>query len=317
MEDLDLNILSPHFTNPEAAVEYLERLRWPNGRVCPHCGTVDSPERHHYRLKGKSKRKLWKCFSCRRQFTVTVGTIFEDSHVPLNKWLLAFYLLCASKKGMSAKQLERMLGVQYKTAWFMCHRIRWAMAEPAAMRMLGGVVEADETYVGGKERNRKRRDKQKKTGRGTDKAPVVLLVERQGQVRSRHVANVSGDEVKGFIRTNVDPSARVMTDSFASYRGLHHEFAEHGVVNHADGEYVRGEVHTNTAENYFSILKRGINGSYHHVSKAHLHRYLSEFDFRYNNREGHGVDDAERTRRAIAQADGKRLMYRDSRGAAQ
>jgi transposase-like protein len=296
-------------------VEYLERLRWPNGRVCPHCGTVDSEEREHYRIKTKTtKRKLWKCFSCRKQFTVTVGTIFEDSHVALNKWLLAFYLLCASKKGMSAKQLERMLGVQYKTAWFMCHRIRWAMAEPAAMRKLGGVVEADETYVGGRERNRKRQDKQKKTGRGTNKAPVMLLVERGGEVRSSHVANVSGDEVKGFIRTHVDPSARVMTDSFASYRGLHKEFAGHGVVNHADGEYVRGDVHTNTAENYFSILKRGINGSYHHVSKQHLHRYLSEFDFRYNNREdGHGVDDSERTRRAIAGSEGKRLMYRDSR----
>lgn len=312
--ELDLDILSPHFTTPEAAVEYLERLRWPDGRVCPHCGTVDSVEREHYRIKAaSSKRKLWKCFACRKQFTVTVGTIFEDSHVPLNKWLLAFYLLCASKKGMSAKQLQRMLKVQYKTAWFMCHRIRWAMAEPEASRLLSGVVEADETYVGGKERNRKRRDKQKKTGRGTNKAPVMLLVERGGEVRSSHIANVSGDEVKGFIRTHVDPSARVMTDSFASYRGLRHEFAEHGVVNHADGEYVRGEVHTNTAENYFSILKRGINGSYHHVSKAHLHRYLSEFDFRYNNREdGHGVDDSERTRRALVRAEGKRLMYRDS-----
>lgn len=315
MDDLDLNILSPDFTTPEAAVEYLERLRWPDGRVCPHCGTVDSKEREHYRIKTKTtKRKLWKCFSCRKQFTVTVGTIFEDSHVPLNKWLLAFYLLCASKKGMSAKQLQRMLTVQYKTAWFMCHRIRWAMAEPEAARMLSGVVEADETYVDGKERNRKRKDKQKKTGRGTDKAPVMLLVERGGEVRYSHVANVSGDEVKGFIRMHVDPSARIMTDSFASYRGLRHEFADHGIVNHADGEYVRGDVHTNTAENYFSILKRGINGSYHHVSKAHLHRYLSEFDFRYNNREdGHGVDDSERTRRAIARGEGRRLMYRDSR----
>jgi len=315
MEDLDLHILSPHFTNPEAAVEYLERLRWPDGRVCPHCGIVDSDDREHYRVKrANSNRKLWKCYSCRKQFTVTVGTIFADSHIPLNKWLLAFYLLCASKKGMSALQLQRMLGVSYKTSWFMCHRIRWAMTEPAFTTKLSGVVEADETYVGGKERNRKRQDKQKKTGRGTDKAPVMLLVERGGQVRSRHVANVSGDEVKGFIRINVDPSARIMTDSFASYRGLRHEFAEHGVVNHADGEYVRGDVHTNTAENYFSLLKRGINGSYHHVSKQHLHRYLSEFDFRYNNREdAHGVDDSERTRRAIQGAAGKRLMYADSR----
>jgi transposase-like protein len=312
--ELDLDVLSPHFHSAEAAVEYLERLRWTDGRVCPHCGTIDDAEREHYRIRRKgSARKLWKCFSCRKQFTVTVGTIFEDSHIPLNKWLLAFYLLCSSKKGMSALQIQRMLKVSYKTAWFMCHRIRWAMGEPAFTEKLSGVVEADETYVGGKNRNRKRQDRQKKVGRGTDKAPVMLLVERGGQVRSSHVANVSGDVVKGFIRMHVDPSARIMTDAFASYRGLHKEFAGHEVVNHADDEWVRGDAHTNTAENYFSILKRGINGSYHHVSKAHLHRYLSEFDFRYNNRQANGVDDAERTRRAIQGAAGKRLMYADSR----
>lgn len=312
-EAFDLDVLSPHFHSAEAAVEYLEGLRWRNGRVCPHCGTVDGSEREHYRIQRKdSKRKLWKCFSCRKQFSVTVGTIFEDSHIPLNKWLLAFYLLCSSKKGMSALQIQRMLKVSYKSAWFMCHRIRWAMAEPASTEKLSGVVEADETYVGGKNRNRKRKDRQKKTGRGTDKAPVMLLVERGGKARASHIANVSGSEVKGFIRMHVDPSARIMTDAFASYRGLGREFAEHSVVNHADDEWVRGDAHTNTAENYFSILKRGINGSYHHVSKAHLHRYLSEFDFRYNNREGNGVNDAERTRLALVAAEGKRLMYRDS-----
>lgn len=312
--DLDLDVLSPHFHSAEAAIEYLERLRWQHGRACPHCGTLDSDEREHYRIKTKSTtRKVWKCFSCRKQFTVTVGTIFEDSHVPLHKWLLAFYLLCSSKKGMSALQIQRMLKVTYKTAWFMCHRIRWAMAEPAFTGLLGGVVEADETYVGGKARNKhKRYDGVKKTGRGTDKAPVLVAVERGGRARTLHVANVSGDEVKGFIRMNVGPEARIMTDSFRSYQGLAKEYASHETVNHAD-EYVRGDVHTNTAENYFSILKRGLNGTYHHVSKAHLHRYLSEFDFRYNNREGHGVDDAERTRRAIQGAAGKRLMYGDSK----
>lgn len=315
MSDFDLDILSPHFHNPEAAVEYLEGLRWADGRTCPHCGTVDSAEREHYRIKRKgSTRKLWKCFSCRKQFTVTVGTIFEDSHVPLNKWLLAFYLLCASKKGMSAKQLERMLKVDYKTAWFMCHRIRWAMAEPAFVEKLSGVVEADETYIGGKARNKKKGHRHNSNvGRGKDKAPVMVVVERGGRARSAHVANVTSESLKGVIREHVDRSARLMTDAYPSYRGLHHEFATHEVINHQLDEYVRGDVYTNTAESFFAILKRGVNGVYHHVSEAHLHRYLSEFDFRYNNREANGVDDAERTRRAIAGADGKRLMYADSR----
>jgi len=316
-ETFDLDILFPHFHTPEAAVEYLERLRWQHGRVCPHCGTVDSAEREHYRVQRKgSKRKLWKCFSCRKQFSVTLGTIFEDSHVPLHKWLLAFYLLCSSKKGMSALQIQRMLKVSYKTAWFMCHRIRWAMAEPAfaPKRKLCSVVEADETYVGGKARNRRKRyDGVKKTGRGTDKAPVVALVERGGEVRSSHVANVSGEQLKGQIRVNVDRSARIMTDAFASYRGLGREFASHEWVNHADNEWVRLDVHTSTAENFFAILKRGINGSYHHVSEAHLHRYLSEFDFRYNARVAVGYDDSARTQLALSKIEGKRLMYRDSR----
>src|SRR5205823_3875315 len=206
------------------------------------------------------------------------------------------------------------LHVSYKTAWFMCHRIRWAMAEPAFNGLLSGVVEADETYIGGKARNRKKRYQgvQKKTGRGTDKAPVMLLVERGGRARSTHVANVSGDQVKGVIRKHVARDARLMTDAFKSYAGLDREFASHETVNHID-EWVRNDVHTNTAENFFAILKRGINGVYHHISEAHLHRYLSEFDFRYNNREANGVDDAERTRRALAGAEGKRLMYVDSR----
>lgn len=321
-ETLDLHVLSPHFTNHAAAIEYLEALRWANGRICPHCGTVDSAEREHYRIKVKStRRKVWKCFSCRKQFTVTVGTIFEDSHFDLNKWLLAFYLLCASKKGMSALQLHRMLGGSYKTAWFMCHRIRWAMAEPSFVKKLSGVVEADETYVGGKPRrsnkkrypplNEKRERFKKATGRGTDKAPVMVVVERGGMARSQHIANVSGDTVKAVVRRHVAKDSRVMTDAFRSYAGLSAEYATHEVINHAD-EYVRGDIHTNTAESFFAILKRGLNGVYHHVSEAHLHRYLSEFDFRYNNREACGVDDAERTRRAIAGAAGKRLMYQDS-----
>jgi transposase-like protein len=309
--DLDFHVLSPHFSSREAAVEYLERFRWPDGPVCPHCG---ESERKAYRLKTKSTtRRVWKCAACRKQFTVTVGTIFEDSHIPLNKWLLAFYLLCSSKKGMSARQLHRMLGITYKSAWFMCHRIRWAMGEPAFTERLSGTVEVDETYIGGKARNRKKRYQgvQKKTGRGTDKAPVIVLVERGGNARSAHVANVSGDTVKGVIRKHVAADARRMTDSFRSYAGLDKEFASHQTVNHID-EWVIGEVHTNTAENFFAILKRGLNGVYHHVSETHLHRYLSEFDFRYNARAANGYDDAARTRLALSKVEGKRLMYRDS-----
>jgi transposase-like protein len=305
-DDLSLGLLDERFIDPLAAADYLESLRWPNGPVCPHCG---ESERKAYRLPHKTRR-LWKCAACRKQFTVTVGTIFERSHVGLNKWLLPFYLLCSSKKGMSSHQLGRMLGVTYKTAWFMTHRIRYAMTQPAFTDRLGGVVEVDETYVGGKERNRKFRDKQKKLGRGTDKAPVVALVERGGKARSMHIARVTGEELKGAIRRHVTPEARIMTDSFPSYRGLDTEFASHETVNHWK-TYVDGEVHTNTVENFFSILKRGIDGVYHHVSEAHLHRYLSEFDFRYNARK---ITDAERTRIALLQTAGKRLQYGETLG---
>lgn len=305
-EDLSLGLIDERFTDSLAAADYLESIRWPNGPVCPHCG---ESERRPYKLPHKTRR-LWKCAACRKQYTVTVGTIFEGSHVGLNKWLLAFHLLCSSKKGMSAHQLHRSLGVTYKTAWFMAHRIRLAMSEPPFQTRLTGTVEADETYIGGKARNRKKRWQgvQKQTGRGTDKAPVVVLVERGGRARSLHVANVTGDELKGAIRRHVNPEARMMTDSFRSYAGLSAEYAAHETVDHWK-EYVRGDVHTNTAENFFSILKRGINGVYHHVSEVHLHRYLSEFDFRYNNRIANGVDDAERTRIALSQVGGKRLRY--------
>lgn len=299
-EPLTLSVYEPRFTDPIEAATYLESIRWPNGPVCPHCG---ESEKRPYPLKSET-RKLYKCAACRKQYTVTVGTIFEGSHIPLQKWLLGFYLLCSSKKGMSAHQLHRMLGITYKSAWFMAHRIRYAMEQPPFAKPLSGVVEADETYVGGKERNRKRQDKQKKTGRGTDKTPVVVLVQRGGSARSFRMANVTGLELKGAIRRHVSPEARIMTDSFKSYRGLHKEFASHEYVSHSDGEYVRGD-----AENYFSILKRGIDGTYHHISEAHLPRYLAEFDFRYNNRIGLGVDDAERTRRALEGVVGKRLTY--------
>lgn len=318
-ESLTLSVIEPHFQDPLKAAEYLENIRWPNGPVCPHCG---ENERKPYKLKSKT-RSLWKCAACRKQYTVTVGTIFESSHIPLNKWLLAFYLLCSSKKGMSAHQLHRMLGVTYKSAWFMAHRIREAMkAQPFTSRMGGGgIVEADETYVGGKVRRSNKRpykpldpsapDKRlSKTGRGSDKTPVMVLVERGGQARSFRMANVTGDDVRAVLLRNVDRSASIHTDAFSSYKWVGSAYASHEVVNHMD-EYVRGNVHTNTAENFFSILKRGINGVYHHVSEAHLPRYLSEFDFRYNTRAANGYSDADRTRLALSMVAGKRLRYAD------
>jgi transposase-like protein len=320
MEDFSLGVLDEKFKEPLVAAEYLESLRWPDGPVCPHCG---DDEREHYSLPNKTRR-LWKCAACRKQFTVTVGTIFESSHIPLNKWLLAFYLLCSSKKGMSAHQLHRMLGVTYKSAWFMAHRLRYAMEQPPFQARLTGTVEVDETYIGGKVRRANQRPykpldpnkpdpRSRKTGRGTDKTPVVVLVQRDGMVYSERLANVTGATLKGVIRRRVDPSARIMTDAFKSYTGLADEYAGHFTVNHLD-EYVRGEVHTNTAENFFSILKRGIDGVYHHVSEAHLPRYLAEFDVRYTHRTANGVSDAERTRKALGQVSGKRLRYAEARG---
>jgi transposase-like protein len=311
---LGFAVTDPRFQDPFAAADYLESIRWPNGPVCPHCG---NGEREHYLLKSKT-RKLWKCAACRKQFTVTIGTIFEGSHVSLNKWLLAFFFLCSSKKGMSAHQLHRMLGVTYKTAWFMAHRIRYAMTQPAFTRQLSGTVEVDETYVGGKRRRSNKvetapldpmlPDKRKQTGRGSDKTPVVALVERGGQVRSFRMANVTAESLGGAIRRHVARESHLRTDSFPSYTLVGREFESHETVNHAH-EYVRGDAHTNTAENFFSILKRGIDGIYHHVSEAHLPKYLAEFDFRYNNLARDGVTDAERTRRALAMTEGKRLKY--------
>src|SRR5215211_1216900 len=301
MESGDFNLLDPRFTDPVAAAEYLEGLRWPNGVVCPHCG---ESEREPYRLQSKAtKRRLWKCRACRKQFTVMVGTIFESSHIPLNKWLAAFYLLCASKKGMSAHQLHRMLGISYKSAWFVFHRVREAMREPAFRSRLSGVVEADETYLGGKRRD-------SGTGRGTkNKMAVMTLIERDGRARSFHVANVTASELGGAIREHVDPRARLMTDEWLAYRKVGKQFADHQTVTHSYGEYARGDAHVNTAEGFFANLKRGVNGQYHHVSRAHLGRYLAEFDFRWNARH---VSDSARTVAALSQAEGKRLKYRQT-----
>ena len=300
-----MDITAARFTNPDAARQHLEALHWPNGPVCPHCGSDDAT-----RLVGKSHRAgLVQCNACREQFTVTVGTVFERSKVPLHKWLLCNHLLCASKKGMSAHEIHRLLGVTYKTAWFMCHRIRAAMApiNPAPLGGEGKVVEADETYVGGKEKN-KHASKRARRGRGPgDKLAVVSLVERDGHVRSFHVANLTASNVRPLLVTTVARSTALMTDQSQLYVKVGAEFASHQSVMHAGGEYVRGRVHTNTIEGFFSIFKRGLVGTYHHMSEAHLARYTAEFDFRYNTRT---INDSERADEALMGAAGKRLTYR-------
>lgn len=298
----DLSNLAFH--DEDAAREWLEARIWANGRVCPHCGAVDQSTL----MQGKSHRPgLYQCNACREPFSVTVGTLYERSHIPLHKWLAATHLLMASKKGMSAMQIHRMLGVSYKSAWFMMHRIRESLREkmPEAGG-LGGknkVVEADETFVGGRARNRK--------GRVPPKEAVLSLVERGGKVRSRHVPDVAGATLREAIVTQVDRASYLMTDEAMQYITIGREFAGHGTVNHSDEEYVRAYFwHTNTAEGYFSILKRGIVGVYHHVSAEHLHRYLAEFDYRYNERIALGVNDRERMAKSIKGIVGKRLTYR-------
>jgi transposase-like protein len=288
------------------ARETLERIVWPNGPVCPHCGCTEG----HTKLKGKKHRAgLWKCNDgCAQQFSVTVNTIMEGSHLPIRTWLMAFSIMCSSKKGVSALQLQRQLGLgSYRTAWHLNHRIRHAMSQSPLKGLLEGVVVADETYVGGKPR--KLSGKKVKGGRGTDKAAVFALVERGGRVRSWPIANITAKTLQGAIRDNVDPSAQIQTDQLPSYRGVGKWFkGGHETVNHAKLEYVRDGVTTNDVESYFALLKRGITGSFHSVSKAHLHRYCNEFSYRWNTR---GVSDAERTAKALQMIGGGRLMYND------
>jgi transposase-like protein len=303
-----MSILSePHFHCEEAAYERLEAIVWPNGPVCPHCGGVDRITV----VGGKTARPgLKRCLQCKRQFRATVGTVFESSHVKLHLWFQAAHLLASSKKGISAHQLHRTLKVTYKTAWFMAHRLREAMRE-GHFGPLGGegkTVEIDETYIGGKDKNK---HANKRRGRGgMDKEIAFSLVERGGKVRSHHVPSVNAKTLRPILREQIDAATKVYSDDGGARLGT--EFAEHGTVNHSIGEYVRGDIHTNTIEGYFSILKRGINGVYHHVSQQHLKRYLAEFDFRYNERSALGVEDSERTTKAISGIVGKRLMYRDS-----
>lgn len=304
---------APHFQNETAAREYLEAIRWPNGPVCPHCG---SAEEGHYALKGKAHRPgLWKCKDCREQFSVTVGTVFERSKVPLTKWLQATFLMCSSKKGISSAQLQRTLGVTYKTAWFLSHRIRLAMDQPAGVFGTGGgVVEADETYIGKVEGSMTRAELRAAHKAGQNpkfprKSMVFALLERDGKVRSRHISGEAFDQIKSAFN-QVAPGAHLMTDESRLYNAVGKTFASHGRVNHSAKEYARGHVTTNTIEGYFSVFKRGMKGVYQHCREAHLHRYLAEFDFRYNNRVALEIDDVQRTVNALAGIEGKRLTYR-------
>lgn len=292
---------NPIFTDETKARKYLEQLRWPDGPVCPHCGVVG--EAIKLPQTDKVREGVYKCKPCRKQFSVTVGTLFERSHVPLNKWLLAVHLLCASKKGHSSHQIHRMLGITYKTAWFMTHRIRESMRDPVFVRQMGGrgkVVEADETYWGNKSK------KYQGPGKGAHhKMKVFSLVERGGEVRSFHVPAVGAKTLRPIITQQVAKDTVIATDDAKFYRKLRDEF-EHHSVNHSVHEYVRGAIHTNTIENYFSILKRGLSGVYQHVGEGHLKRYVGEFDFRYNHR---GISDEERTALALRGIAGKRLLY--------
>jgi transposase-like protein len=301
------------FTNEAAARVHFEKLRWPDGPVCQHCGVLDEATE----LKGKSTRPgLYKCRACQKPFTATMGTLYERSHIPLHKWLLATHLMTASKKGMSAHQLWRMLGFgSYRTAWFMAHRIREGMRElfPESTPPLGGrgkTVEMDETFVGGLEKN-KHGKKRKHIGTGgSGKEAVYSLVERGGHVRSHHVPAVNANNLRPIIEAQIDGASIVYTDEGGASKKLGRLFDKHDSVNHSLGEYVRGDIHTNTIEGYFSILKRGINGVYHHVSQQHLKRYLAEFDFRYNERMALGVNDRARSAKAVKGIVGKRLTYR-------
>ncbi len=307
-----MNLSAVSKLSEDEARDYFEQIRWPNGRVCPHCGSDKS-----IKLRGKTVRPgLYKCHGddCGKQFTATVDTILEDSHLPIRTWLMAFAIMCSSKKGVSALQLQRQLGLgSYRSAWHLAHRIRHAMAKEPMAGLLGssgGIVEVDETYVGGKPRKgRHGRPARIKGGRGTWKPAVVALVERGGHARAFVVPRVDSKNLKAAIRENVDRSATIMTDEFRPYTGIGKEYAGgHRTVHHGIGEYARPDgTTTNTVEGFFALLKRGITGSFHHVSKQHLDRYCDEFSFRWNHRQ---VTDGERTVEAIKSAEGRRLMYR-------
>jgi transposase-like protein len=305
-----------YFTDEAAAFKALEAIIWPNGPTCPHCGATNRINRlEGVRSKASKKNPegvvrhgLWKCYHCKGQFTVRKGTVFESSHLPLHQWFQATYLMCSSKKGVSSNQLHRTLGCTLKTAWFVSHRLREAMRSNT-LPPIGGagkIVEGDETFIS------RKRGFARKRGFG-HKVAVLSLVERGGSVRSMVIQSANRPDIERIMKANIDRETRLMTDSAGYYRRPM-PFASHETVNHLEDEYVRGDVHTNTIEGFFSIFKRGMNGVYQHCSPRHVHRYLAEYDFRYNNRIALGVNDNARTETALRGIVGKRLTYRDSSG---
>lgn len=327
-----MGIREPHYNDPEAAREYLEAKLWPSGPFCPHCGVTENIYKLESKPATKGKNRLrngvYKCGGCRKQFSVTVGTVFEDSHIPLDKWLFATHLMCSSKKGVSALQLQRELWGEdketkklkgsYRTAWFMCHRIRWAMTQsPMADAVkLGGVVEVDETYVGGKT-NAKKGGRPGKPTPDSNKTPVLALMERGGDVRSFPIERATLKNIKPILQKHVDPKTHLVTDESSVYYMMKPEFFRHSTVNHSRSEYVRRDenqfkVTTNTVESFFALLKRSNYGIHHHMSRKYLGSYCAERDFVYNNRR---ITDDERADKALAETRGKRLMLRAPKGA--
>jgi transposase-like protein len=302
-------LAAPHFSNDEAARTLIESIRWPDGPVCSHCGTIG----HAYAVTGRAG--LYRCAEpeCRKDFTCTTGTVMERSKIALHKWMTAFYLMNASKKGISAHQLHRALGITYQSAWFLCHRIREAMRDGGLMPMggSGGIVEADETYFGKPDEPKVSKQRRGRPYLKGDKLrnsrAIVSLVERGGNVRSFHVAVADQATVHGIVVANVSRESRLHTDESRLYFGADQHFASHETVKHSAKEYVRDDVHTNSAEGYFSIFKRGMKGVYQHCAEKNLHRYLAEFEFRYNTR---NITDGERAVLAVRGGEGKRLTYR-------
>jgi transposase-like protein len=306
------------------AYRYMESLRWPDGPVCPHCGSL---EKHYFltpktgtdarktRTGAETQRRVWKCKTCRKQFSVITGTVFHGTKVPLHTWLMVVFEMCANKNGIAAREIERKYGVAPKTAWFMTQRLREAMKNRAPERLISGTVVADETFIGPTPRFQ-HGYKRVQGGQGQmrpDKTTVVSLIDKDsGEVRSRVIPNVTGDNLHAVLAENVSiPHTVLHTDAERSYRHVAHKFAGHEVVNHVTGEYVRGAVSTNQAENYFSQLKRSLDGTHHHVSREHLPRYLAEFDFRYSTRE---LSDSDRMRKLIGRTGGRRLSYKPLTG---
>lgn len=300
-----MDLTNPIFHDEDKARTHFESIRWPNGRICPHCETSGNSSL----MKGEAHRAgLYTCRTCRRSFTATIGTICESSHVPLHKWLLAIHLMGASKKGVSASQLHRTLGLgSYRTAWFMAHRIREAMkrkADEPPLGGAGGAVEVDETFIG------YLRDKPKARGGHAHKMKILSLVDRaSGEVRSMVVRNLSLAVVGPVLERNISQNAKLMTDEFPLYKAIAWNFADHGTVHHGNSQWVKGDAYTNTVEGFFSIFKRGMRGVYQHCSERHLQRYVAEFDFRYSNRKDRGVDDAMRAERILRGIVGRRLKY--------